>query len=100
MKTKREHDAWLRVMQDAGWSYGETYDEAAKKHPEMVPYETYLAAFDDSRGTLVAAAASAEPVVDVEVVDEPVPEQVVEAETVVEPEKKGVFGRLFGGGNG
>jgi hypothetical protein len=39
MITKREHDAMLRVKQDAGWRYGETYDEAAKTDPGMVAYE-------------------------------------------------------------
>lgn len=39
MISKREHDAMLRVKQDAGWRYGPVYDEAAKTDPGMVAYE-------------------------------------------------------------
>jgi hypothetical protein len=33
------HNSWWKAYLDMGWSYGETYDPAAKTHPDMVPYE-------------------------------------------------------------
>lgn len=39
MISKREHDAMLRVKQDAGWRYGPVYNEAEKTDPGMVAFE-------------------------------------------------------------
>lgn len=33
------HDVWARGRFDDGWTYGETRDDAAKKHPCLVPYD-------------------------------------------------------------
>ena len=32
------HDAWARGRMDHGWTYGPARDDAAKKHPCLVPY--------------------------------------------------------------
>ena len=32
------HDAWARGRMDQGWTYGPARDDAAKKHPCLVPY--------------------------------------------------------------
>lgn len=32
------HDTWARGRMDQGWTYGPTRDDAAKKHPCLVPY--------------------------------------------------------------
>jgi hypothetical protein len=39
MSTFQQHNQWVRMMQDQGWSHGPEYDEAAKKHPRMVPFD-------------------------------------------------------------
>ena len=33
------HDVWARQRIREGWTYGETRDNALKKHPDLVPYE-------------------------------------------------------------
>ena len=33
-----EHDGWMAHRTATGWQYGETRDDAAKRHPSMVPY--------------------------------------------------------------
>ena len=35
----REHQRWMAAMAAEGYSYGPVRDDAAKKHPSMVPYE-------------------------------------------------------------
>lgn len=39
-KTTEEarHLAWMKMHEDLGWVYGETFDSSAKKHPNMVPW--------------------------------------------------------------
>jgi ryanodine receptor 2 len=32
------HDIWARQRLDQGWTYGPRRDDAAKKHPCLVPY--------------------------------------------------------------
>lgn len=32
------HDIWARQRMAEGWSYGPKRDDAAKKHPDLVPY--------------------------------------------------------------
>ena len=32
------HDIWARQRILDGWTYGPTRDDAAKKHPDLVPY--------------------------------------------------------------
>lgn len=32
------HDTWARGRLDQGWTYGPARDDAAKKHPCLVPY--------------------------------------------------------------
>ena len=32
------HDTWARGRMDQGWTYGPARDDAAKKHPCLVPY--------------------------------------------------------------
>ena len=32
------HDTWARRRMAEGWTYGPTRDDAAKKHPDLVPY--------------------------------------------------------------
>lgn len=74
MISKREHDAMLRVKQDAGWRYGPVYDEAQKTDPGMVAYEQLT--FEDGEPVQVPV----EEVVDdeVEPVLVPVPEDVMQ----------------------
>ena len=33
-----EHDGWMAQRARNGWSWGETRDDEAKRHPSMVPY--------------------------------------------------------------
>jgi len=33
------HDVWARQRMADGWTYGRQRDDAAKKHPDLVPYE-------------------------------------------------------------
>ena len=33
------HDVWARTRMEKGWTYGPERDDAAKKHPCLVPYE-------------------------------------------------------------
>ena len=33
------HDVWARTRMEQGWTYGPERDDAAKKHPCLVPYE-------------------------------------------------------------
>ncbi len=33
-----EHDGWLTRRVESGWSWGAQRDDAAKRHPSMVPY--------------------------------------------------------------
>jgi hypothetical protein len=33
------HASWMRSCLAMGWTYGETYDPAARKHPDLVPYD-------------------------------------------------------------
>lgn len=33
------HDEWAKTRIEQGWSYGETRDDANKKHPCLVPYD-------------------------------------------------------------
>ena len=32
------HGSWMQAYFAMGWTYGETYDPANKKHPDLVPY--------------------------------------------------------------
>jgi hypothetical protein len=32
------HDIWARQRMAEGWTYGPERDDAAKKHPDLVPY--------------------------------------------------------------
>jgi len=32
------HDIWARQRMSEGWTYGPARDDAAKKHPDLVPY--------------------------------------------------------------
>ena len=32
------HDVWARTRMEQGWTYGPTRDDAARKHPCLVPY--------------------------------------------------------------
>ena len=36
---RREHESWLEHHQRHGWSYGATRDRAAKKHPDLLPWD-------------------------------------------------------------
>jgi ryanodine receptor 2 len=36
---KNTHEVWARTRIDQGWTYGPTRDDAARKHPCLVPYE-------------------------------------------------------------
>ena len=33
------HDVWARERMSNGWTWGQARDDAAKKHPCLVPYE-------------------------------------------------------------
>lgn len=33
------HDDWVVAYATMGWTFGTTYDPAAKTHPDMVPYD-------------------------------------------------------------
>ena len=37
--SEREHDRWLRNKIATGWVYGEKRDNAAKRHPAMLPWQ-------------------------------------------------------------
>jgi RyR domain len=32
------HGSWVQAYLDMGWTYGESYDQEAKVHPDLVPY--------------------------------------------------------------
>lgn len=32
------HGSWMQAYFLMGWTYGETYDREARKHPDLVPY--------------------------------------------------------------
>ena len=34
----REHDRWCRERREAGWIFGPVRDDAAKRHPDLVPW--------------------------------------------------------------
>jgi hypothetical protein len=34
-----EHESWLEHLRRNGWSYGATRDRAAKKHPDLLPWD-------------------------------------------------------------
>lgn len=36
---KNIHETWAAQRSQAGWTYGDTHDYEAKKHPGMVEYE-------------------------------------------------------------
>lgn len=36
---KNVHDVWAQTRISQGWSFGEERNDAAKKHPCLVPYE-------------------------------------------------------------
>lgn len=36
---KNVHEVWSRNRMNDGWTYGPVRDDAAKKHPCLVPYE-------------------------------------------------------------
>ena len=36
---KNTHEVWAAERMAQGWQYGETRDDAQKKHPCLVPYE-------------------------------------------------------------
>lgn len=36
---KNVHENWSKKRKDEGWTYGPVRDDAAKKHPGLVPYE-------------------------------------------------------------
>ncbi|MDE6023153.1 MAG: Ryanodine receptor Ryr [Muribaculaceae bacterium] len=36
---KNVHEVWSKNRIDEGWTYGPVRDDAAKKHPCLVPYE-------------------------------------------------------------
>lgn len=33
-----EHDGWMAQRAQTGWTWGETRDDVAKRHPSMLPY--------------------------------------------------------------
>lgn len=33
------HDVWARTRMDQGWVFGEHRDDAAKRHPCLIPYD-------------------------------------------------------------
>lgn len=33
------HGSWMQAYLDRGWVYGDTYDAAKRKHPDLVPYD-------------------------------------------------------------
>ena len=35
---EHSHDTWAMQRMAQGWTYGPTRDDAAKKHPDLVPY--------------------------------------------------------------
>ena len=32
------HGSWMQAYLDRGWTYGQEYDPANRKHPDLVPY--------------------------------------------------------------
>mgnify|MGYP002627913608 FL=1 len=36
---KNVHEVWAQTRISQGWSFGEERNDAAKKHPSLVPYE-------------------------------------------------------------
>jgi hypothetical protein len=36
---RREHESWMEHLQRHGWSWGPTRDRAAKKHPDLQPWD-------------------------------------------------------------
>jgi hypothetical protein len=33
------HGGWIQAYVEMGWKYGEVYDDKARTHPDMVPYD-------------------------------------------------------------
>jgi hypothetical protein len=36
---RAEHESWLRHLQDRGWKWGATRDRAARRHPDLLPWD-------------------------------------------------------------
>ena len=36
---ENSHDIWAKRRMREGWTYGESRDDAAKQHPDLVPYQ-------------------------------------------------------------
>lgn len=56
------HDVWAARRLSEGWTYGPTRDDAAKKHPDLVPYADLSETEkqydrDTAMGTLMAIIA-------------------------------------------
>ena len=34
-----EHERWVREKLSRGWTFGRVRDDAAKRHPDLVPYD-------------------------------------------------------------
>lgn len=39
MTPEAMHDLWMEVKRKDGWTYGPEFDDAAKTHPSMVPFD-------------------------------------------------------------
>jgi len=35
---ENSHDTWAKLRLEQGWTYGPKRDDAAKKHPDLIPY--------------------------------------------------------------
>jgi hypothetical protein len=33
------HESWMQMHVDAGWTYGEEFDPANKRHPNLLPWD-------------------------------------------------------------
>jgi hypothetical protein len=45
--SRAEHDRWMAAKLIEGWVYGKVRDDAAKRHPDMVPYDDLTEARKD-----------------------------------------------------
>ena len=39
MLARNTHEVWAQARMSQGWTWGETRNDAAKTHPDLIPYE-------------------------------------------------------------
>ena len=58
---QERHESWMQMHRDAGWVYGEVFDNTLKTHPNMKPWEELPPAVQSkARIFAIVAKAAAE----------------------------------------